>query len=96
MAWATHRWLTGITTKQFRHSGDPTVTIHVTNAHRKPVRVNIDGATAWVPTKDRHKSMNKIDACITDILSNEARYIAIQQGTLAKLDRKRNAKLLTF
>lgn len=96
MAWATHRWYTGISTKQWHHDGDPTMAIHVNNAHRRNVRVLIDGVTAWVPRKQSHQSAAKIDAVITDILSHEARYTAIAQGALQRLNRKRDRTLYTF
>lgn len=96
MAWATHRWHVSVTTKQWHHSGDPTMAQHVTNAHRRPVRCVIDGETAWIPRKDRHHSPAKIDAVITDILSHEARFIAIGQGALERLNRRKDRALYTF
>lgn len=96
MAWATHRWSVGITTGAWRHSGDPTMASHVGHAHKRMTRTIIDGSPAWVPTKDRHHSVNKIDACVTDILSHEARFIAIGQGALQKLSHQVDSQLYTF
>jgi hypothetical protein len=96
MSWAAHRWHTGITTKAWRHNGDPTVASHVANAHKRTVRTLIDGSPAWVPRKERHHGAAKIDACVTDILSHEARFLAIAQGALDKLNKHKDRTLYTF
>lgn len=96
MAWATHRWYTSVTTKAWCHDGDATMAHHVANAHRREVRVMIDGKAAWVPRKERHQSDAKIDGVITDILSHEARYLAVSQGALEKMTKTRDRTLYTF
>jgi hypothetical protein len=96
MAWATHRWHSSIMAKAWRHDGNPTVATHVANAHRRNVRVTIEETVAWVPRKERPKSSAKIDACVTDILSHEARYIAISQGALERLNRTSDRTLYSF
>ena len=92
MAWATHRWSTGIAEKSWSHSGDAEFSSQVINAHKRATRIVVDrdtGRYGWVPTKERLGSPRKVDAAVASVLAYEARYDSIRSGALTARRKRR-------
>lgn len=74
------------------HDGDPTLTAHHLNAHRKQLTLRDDqGKFLWVVTKATPKSPRKIDARMAGLLGHAAASDAVARGALRRRRRRKAA-----
>lgn len=81
---ALRSYLSAMTARELTHSGDPTLTAHIGNAHKRylPQR-DEDGSPLWIIQKERPNSPHKIDAAQAACWSWAARLEAIAAGANA-------------
>jgi phage terminase large subunit-like protein len=83
MSRAVRAFAIAILTDALSHSGDPRLSEHVGNAHRRHHNLrDDDGERVWDIVKERPDSPHKIDAAMAAVLSWEARLDAIRSGVL--------------
>ena len=84
MAWALRGYVDALITKEITHSGDETMTRHVTNARKKvhPGIRDDKGKPMFTLQKERDGSPNCIDGAQAGCLSWEARGDAVASGAL--------------
>lgn len=83
MGWACRRFATAIADGTLTHDGDPTLTAHIGNAHKRTLLVRDDtGEALWAIQKETRDSGLKIDAATAAVVANEARLDAIAAGVL--------------
>jgi hypothetical protein len=83
MSRAVRAFSIAILTDALSHSGDPRLSEHVGNAHRRHHNLrDDDGERVWDIVKERPDSPHKIDAAMAAVLSWEARLDAIRSGVL--------------
>lgn len=87
MAYAVKAFIEALRTGAITNDGDPDVTRHIGNACKVPTRHrDEDDQPLFYISKERPMSPNKMDAAMTEVLSNEARNDAIAAGVLEETD----------
>lgn len=87
VVWAVHGFIEAVASGAISHSGDERVTAHIGNACKVMTNyVDEQGQKLFYISKERPDSPNKIDAAMTEVLSNEARNDAIAAGVLNAVD----------
>ena len=81
MADAVRAFVNAIAERELSHDGDVAYARHVSNAHKRPLRIRDDKDKAlWTIQKARPDSPDKIDLAMAGILSWEARRDALTEG----------------
>lgn len=81
MGWAVRRFATALADGTLSHSGDPTLTQHIGNCHKRTLLVRDDkGEPVYAIQKETKDSGLKIDAAMAAHLAWEARLDAIEAG----------------
>jgi len=83
MAYANLAYVTALTAGTISNDGNPDTARHIGNAHKVYTQFRDDqGNPLWLIAKDRPDSPFKMDAAMTEVLTNEARNDAIAAGVL--------------
>lgn len=94
MAHSLRRYESAMTGGHLTHDGHAVHARHIANAIRKDLKQRDEqDVPLWVIAKDRHDSLDKIDAAVAGCLSWEARCDAVMKGAKPK---KRARRLVSF
>ena len=93
IAWAVRNFTDAIGAGDLQHDGDETLTAHVRNARKAPLKTVVDdkGARMHTLAKDGQDSPRKIDGAMAGVIAWEARGDAIADGALEKRARSKRA-----